>query len=215
MIVSTKPVEAGLVSSLARPGGNVTGVYAEPDESLNGKRLGLLKQAFPRASRVAFLHDARVNSMSGGITAETTAAARSLGIELLPFGVDTHEELHRALEAALARGANALFVDTSLSAAARDHAAFHDFADSHNLPAMYTYANAVTTGGLMFYGYDSAENYRIAADYADRILRGADPGALPVQAAKKFLLTINLKAARRIGLTIPAALLAQADNVID
>ena len=215
MIVSTKPVEAGLVSSLARPGGNVTGMYAEPDASLNGKRLELLKQAFPKAARVAFLHDARVNSMTGGITPDTAAAAKALGIELLPFGVDTHEQLRKALDAAVARGANALFVDTSLSASSRDQSAFHDFAERHKLPAIHTYANAVTTGGLMFYGNDSSEYYRLAADYIDRILRGANPGDLPVQQATRYLLTINLKAAARIGLVIPAALLAQADRVLE
>jgi putative ABC transport system substrate-binding protein len=214
MIVSTQPVAAGLVSSLARPGANVTGMYAEPDASLNGKRLALLKQAFPGAARVAFLHDGRVNSMTGGITAETAAAAKALGIELLPFGVDTQQQLRDALDKALALGANALFVDTSLSAASRDQAAFHEFAQRHKLPAMHTYANAVTTGGLMFYGTDSSENYRLAADYIDRILRGANPGELPVQLATKYLLTLNLEAARRIGLTVPRALLGQADQII-
>jgi len=215
MMVSTRPVDAGLVASIARPGGNVTGMYSEPDASLNGKRLALLKQAAPGISRVAFLHDEKVNSMSGGITPETEAAAKALGLVLLPFGVDTQQQLEGALMAAIAQGANALFVDTSLAAAFGDQRAFHALAERHKLPALHTYANAVTTGGLMFYGNDSAETYRRSAYFLDRILRGSKPADLPVQQATTYILTLNMKAAKAIGLTIPAALVVQADRVIE
>lgn len=214
MMISTAPVNAGFVASLATPGGNVTGLYSEPDTSLNGKRLELLKRTAPQTTRVAFLSDGRVNSMSGGVTPETRRAADALGLVLLPFGVDTHDQLRAAFRDALEQRADALLVDTSLAAAFRDQEAFHAFAQRHRLPAMHTYANAVTTGGLMFYGNDSSETYRLSAWYIDRILRGANPGKLPVQQATRYLLTINLKAARRIGLVIPAEVLAQADRVI-
>lgn len=215
MMISTAPVKAGLVASLTTPGGNVTGLYSEPDATLNGKRLELLKRAAPQTMRVAFLSDGRVNSMSGGVTPETRRAADALGLVLLPFGVDTHDQLQAAFRDALNERADALLVDTSLSAAFRDQEAFHAFAQRHRLPVMHTYVNAVTTGGLMFYGTDSSETYRLSAWYIDRILRGARPGELPVQQATKYLLVINLRAARAIGLTIPPDLLVQADRVLD
>lgn len=215
MMFSTAPVKAGLVASLTRPGGNVTGLYAEPDASLNGKRLELLKRAAPQTTRVAFLSDGRVTSLSGGVTPETRRAADALGLVLLPFGVDTHDQLQAAFRDALEQRADALLIDTSLSAASHDQGAFHAFAQRHHLPVMHTYPNAVTTGGLMYYGNDSSETYRLSAWYIDRILRGAQPGELPVQQATKYLLVINMRAARAIGITFPPDVLVQADRVLD
>jgi putative ABC transport system substrate-binding protein len=215
MMVSTTPVEAGLIASLSHPGGNVTGLSGEPAADLNGKRLALLKQAAPQVTRVAFLHDTRTNSMSGGITPFTEAAARSLGITLLPYGVDSMPDLERAISDAIRQGANAVFVDTSLSAAEKDQPAFHRLAERHKLPAMHTYGNAVTTGGLMFYGTASGLYYRRAAFYIDRILRGAKPAEMPVEQPSTYELIVNLKAARAIGLAVPAAIRGQADKLIE
>ena len=215
MILSTAPVEAGLVSSLARPGGNVTGLLGEAADDLNGKRLALLKQAAPRVTKVAFLLDTRTNTMTGGITPPTQMAARNLGITLMPYRVDSMADLERAVAEAVREGANGLFVDTSLSAPEKDQPAFHRLAERYKLPAMHTYGNAVTTGGLMFYGIAAGLFYRRSAFYIDRILRGSRPADLPVEQPSSFELTINLRAARAIGLAIPESIRAQADKVVD
>ena len=215
MMISTAPVESGLVASLARPGGNVTGFSTEAATDLNGKRLELLKQAAPQVTRVAFLHDTRINPMSGGITPVTEAAAWKLGIALLRYGVDTLPDLERALEEAVRQGANGVFVDTSLSAPEKNQSAFHRLAERYKLPVMHTYLNAVATGGLMYYGPAQGVDYRGVASFIDRILRGARPAEMPVEQPSSYELVINLKAARAIGLSVPESLLAQANRTMD
>jgi putative tryptophan/tyrosine transport system substrate-binding protein len=213
MITSTGPVESGLVATLAKPGGNVTGIAGENSVELNGKRLALLKQVSPQTTRVAFIQDRSSNSMTGGATAETHAAAAKLGIRLLPYKIDSHIELEAAVADAVRHGANGMFVDTSLSAATADQAAFHALARRHRLATMHTYANAVTSGGLMFYGTKPGEQYRRAAFYIHRILAGGRPSDMPVEQPSALQLILNLQAARDIGLEIPAQMLAIADEV--
>jgi putative tryptophan/tyrosine transport system substrate-binding protein len=213
MLVSTLPVESGLVASLSRPGGNVTGMVYEA-ANLNAKRLAILKEAAPRVARVAFLHDGDHKTMSGGITEETRAAARLLGMTLLPYGVDTPAELERAMLDAVRNGADAVFVDTSLSAAAKDQPAFHALAERHRLPMMHTYANAVQTGGLMYYGPARGYVFRRGAAYIDRILRGGKPANMPLEQTSSYELIVNLKAAKAIDLPVPPGLIGQADELI-
>ena len=220
MINSTAPVEAGLVASLVRPGGNVTGLFSEAASDLDGKRLEILKQLAPRISRVAFLldrevlDDQRPGSVNTFAMSELRTAARRLGVTLLPFGVDTVEDLQAAIRLAMRQGADALLVRASLSAAQKDQPAFHSLAERHKLPAMYSFLNAVRSGGLVCYGRDPSELYGRAAVFIDRILKGGKPAEMPVEQPDRYRLTINLKAARAIGLEIPQSLLVQADEVI-
>lgn len=214
MLVSTAPVAAGFVASATRPGGNVTGMVFQDAPELNGKRLALLKEAAPGTSKVAVLLD-RTGGMTGGVSRETAEAARNLGLVLLPYAVDNQGELEASVRDAAARGANALFVDTSLAAAAKDQPAFHALAARYRLPALYTYALAVQSGGLLFYGPKPGELYRRTAHYIDRILRGARPAEMPIEQPRVYALHVNRKAAAAIGLELPPSLLAQADEVVD
>lgn len=213
-IVSTAPVEAGFAKSLTRPGGNITGLVFEIDPEVNGKRLALLKEIAPWISTIAFLHD-RDGGMTGGIDGQTEAAVRRLGLALLRYRVDRVDDLERSVADAVTRGAGALLVDTSVAAPAGHHANFHALAERHRLPALYTYAQAVLSGGLMFYGPKRGELYVRSAYYIDRILRGSKPGELPFEQPRTYELIVNRRAAAAIGLRPPASLLAQADEVID
>lgn len=213
MLVSHRPVEEGLVASLSHPGGNVTGMVLDAAD-LNAKRLALLKEAAPAVARVAYLHDGNIAPMTGGLTAQMREAALSLGISLLPYSVDTHAELEKAIADAVRKGAKAVFVDTSLSAAAKDQPAFHALAERHRLPMLHAYPSAVKTGGLMYYGADLGPIYRRAAGYVDRILRGGRPADMPVEQSSSYELIVNLNAAKAIGLALPPAFIAQASQVI-
>jgi putative tryptophan/tyrosine transport system substrate-binding protein len=217
MLGSTMPVESGLVASLARPGGNVTGVMEPPAADLTGKRLEILQQAAPRISRVAFLHDSLSPAGGSGYAAITAAeaAAGKLGLTLLPYPVATAEQLQEAVRSAVEKGANAIFVNASFGAAPREHPALRAMSERYKLPTMYRLENAVGNGvGLMAYGSDGAELYRRACALVDRILRGGNPAEMPVEQVNRYRLVINLKEAKAIGLTIPQSLLAQADEII-
>jgi putative ABC transport system substrate-binding protein len=205
------PVEDGLVSSLARPGGNVTGLALLSAE-LDGKKLELLKEAVPKVTRVAFLWT--VGSARGDLRfREAEDAAKTLGLRLQSLGVTGSEDFDRVFEAAKNAGAQAL---TSVPSPFlfTHRAQIFDFVTKNRLPAMYSTGDFVAAGGLMSYGPDLLDNWRRAAIYVDKILRGTKPADLPVEQPRKFELLINLKAAKQIGLTIPPNVLARADRVI-
>jgi putative tryptophan/tyrosine transport system substrate-binding protein len=205
------PVGSGLVSSLARPGGNITGLsLMAPD--LNGKRLELLKEAFPKVARVAFLW------VAGGTTGnlpltEMEAPAKALGVKLQSLEVRSLDDFDGAFARAKREGAQALITYPHPLIATQQRQVL-DFAAKNRLPAMYPSSENVEAGGLMSYGPNGADLYRRAADYVDKILKGAKPADLPVEQPKKFEFIVNLKTAEQIGLTIPPKVLAQADKVI-
>lgn len=203
------PVNEGLVESFARPGGNATGV-ASP---LNDKRLELLREAYPALKRVAFLF---IPDSIGGLSQLEgfKAAADGMRIELLPIAVRTEAELGPAIEAAAQLRAEGLTHHSSpfFRSQARQIAAL---AAMYRLPTISDDSNTVESGGLMSYGIDWRARARRIAGYVDRILKGANPGDLPIEQPTHFELWINLRTARALGLTIPPALLARADRIIE
>jgi putative ABC transport system substrate-binding protein len=206
------PVGSGIVASLARPGGNVTGLSLL-DAELDGKRIELLKDAVPHLTRLAILWSANDPGMTLAFGRVETAA-KALGFALQNLAVREPAEFPRAFEAAGAGRAEALFV-TAQPFTNQHRAQILDLVAKHRLPAIYTLRGFVDAGGLMSYGPSQADQYRRAATYVDRILKGARPADLPVEQPTKFELVINLKTARALGLTIPAGLLQRADQVID
>ena len=205
------PVGTGLVSSLARPGGNITGLsLMAPD--LDGKRLELLKEAFPKVVRVAFLW--RPGGTRGNLPlTEMEAAAKALGLKLLSLDVRSLDDFEGAFARAKKERAQALITTTGGLINTQQRRVL-DFAAKNRLPAIYHYSEFVEAGGLMSYGPDNTDLWRRAATYVDKILKGAKPAELPVEQPKKFEFIINLKAAKQIGLTIPQNVLARADRVI-
>jgi putative tryptophan/tyrosine transport system substrate-binding protein len=211
MTVVSDPVESGLVGSLARPGGNVTGLsLMHPD--LSGKRLELLKEVIPKLSRVAVLSNLS-NPIIPPLLRETEAAARALGVQLQVVEVRGPTELDSAFSVITRDRAGALVVlpDGIFQNERRRIAAL---AAKGRLPAMYAWREAVDAGGLMAYGASLPDIFRRAAVYVDKILKGTKPADLPVEQPTKFELVINLNAAKQIGLTIRPNVLARADKVI-
>jgi putative ABC transport system substrate-binding protein len=208
----TDPVGAGFVASLARPGGNATG-FTLFEFGVSAKWLELLKQMAPRLTRVAVLRDPS-SSTGIGQFAAMQGVAPALGVELSPIGVSDPGEIERTM-AEFARGSNGglILVPTAQTLIHRE--LIITLAARHQLPTIYPYRYFVTAGGLMCYGPDEIEQYRRAAGYIDRILKGEKPADLPVQAATKYELVINLKTAKALGLEVPATLLATADEVIE
>jgi len=206
------PVGAGLVASLARPGGNTTG-FAAFEYGLSVKWLELLKQVAPRVTRVAVLRDS-LTPVGIGQLAAIQGVAPSFGVELTPLVVRDPDEIGPAV-AAFARGPNDGLIVTigTLTDAHRD--AIGELAARHRLPAVYPFPFFVRSGGLMSYGSDIIDSFRRAAGYVDRILKGEKPSDLPVQQSTKIDLAINLKAAKALGLTVPDSLLARAAEVIE
>ena len=204
------PVEAGLVESLARPGGNVTGI-TNINRELIGKRLELLKETVPKLARVAFLYDpARINDLR---MKEVQTAARPLILTIKFAEVRGTEGFETAFAALTKERPDGLQVGGGpLMFANQKRIA--GFALKSRLPSVYIYREAVDAGGLMYYGADVADNYRRVATYVDRILKGAKPADLPVEQPTKFELVINLKTAKQIGVTIPNSVLAKTDKVI-
>ncbi|MGH6892921.1 MAG: ABC transporter substrate-binding protein [Dongiaceae bacterium] len=198
------------VASLPRPGGNVTGVSILASE-LNVKRLGLLKEAIPRASRVAILWHSAGEALD---LSNMTASARSLGVELMAFEVRGMEDLDGAFKEAVQWRANAvnLLASPQLHALSRT---IIDLAARHRLPTIYQWGEAAAAGGLMAYGPTVPDMYRALFELLGRILKGAKPADLPVQQPTKFELAINLKTAKALGLTIPPSILLRADRVIE
>jgi putative ABC transport system substrate-binding protein len=211
MITSGDPVAVGLVASLARPGGNVTGLTFQAPQ-LSGKRLELLKEAASQTTRVAVLWNA-TNPAAAGFLGETEAAAHALGLQLHAVEVRSPADLDRAFEAIASAQPSALITlaDGMLLDNRRRIVAF---AAQRRLPALFPDRDFAEAGGLMTYGPNLAANFRRAAYYVDRILKGAQPADLPVEQPMKLELIINLKTAEALGLTLPPTLLFQADEVI-
>jgi len=205
------PVTLGLVESLARPGGNVTG-FAQIASTLAGKRLELLNATVPKLSRVAVLWDPQ-NTGSAQIWEESQPRAKELGLQLHSFKINSAEKLESDFKEAVKAGSGALAV-TSGAVIASIRTQIIRLAAKSRLPAIYLRANWVAEGGLMSYGPDEIEPYQRVAYYVDKILKGAKPADLPVEQPTKFELVINLKTAREIGLKIPQNVLARADRVI-
>jgi putative tryptophan/tyrosine transport system substrate-binding protein len=206
------PVKSGLVSSLSRPGGNVTGLSFKVDE-LSGQRLALLKEAFPNVSRVAVLWY-EPNPGSDIAVGAIKAASRELGFELLFLPVHGQGELIAAFQAATHGRAEALIVIEDV-VATRHRVEILNLAATHALAVVSQYRAFAEAGALLAYGPSTSAMYRRAAYYVDRILKGANAGDLPVEQPTKFDLVINLKTAKALGVTIPPTLLERADEVIE
>ena len=206
------PVGAGFVDSLARPGGNATG-FMNFEFSIGGKWLELLKEIAPRVTRAAVVRDAAVASGIGQFGA-IQSVAPSFGVELSPVNVRDAAEIERAV-AAFARSPNGGLIVTGSAPAIAHRDMIIMIAARHKLPAVYNARNFVVAGGLTSYGPDFIDQFRRAAGYVDRILKGEKPADLPVQAPTKYEMAINLKTAKALGLTVPPTLLARADEVIE
>ena len=206
------PVGGGFVDSLSRPGGNATG-FMQFEYSLSGKWLELLKQIGPAVTRAAVLRDAALTSGIGQF-AVIQSVAPSVGVEVSPVNVRDPGEIERAI-AAFARSPNGGLVVTSSALAVRHRELIIALAARHKLPAVYYRRYFVASGGLVSYGYDLPDQYRRAAGYVDRILKGENPANLPVQAPTKYETVINLKTAKALGRDMPPTLLARADEVIE
>ena len=212
MPAASDPVGAGFVASLARPGGNITGLTGYSPE-LNGKRLEILKEAFPKLSRVALLLSPNFPGSTLDLK-ETESAARALGLRMQPLEVRDDSDIDRSFKAMIKERADALTMFPGHPVLFVNRKKIVELAANHRLPTMYSLIEFVEAGGLMFYGPDLLVGYRRAADYVDKILKGAKPAELPVEQPTKFDLVINLKTAKQIGLTIPPNVLARADRVI-
>ena len=210
--IASDPVGAGLVESLARPGGNATG-FMSFEYPLSGKWLELLKDIAPGVTRVAVLQDP---TQGGGSSAFAViqAAAPSLGVEVTPVNLRDAPEIERTL-ADFARTSNGGLIVTGSALSNVHHKLIITLAARHKLPAIYFERSFSAGGGLISYGSDYIDHYRRAAGYVDRILKGEKPANLPVQAPTKYELVINLKTAKTLGLEVPPTLLARADEVIE
>jgi ABC-type uncharacterized transport system substrate-binding protein len=207
------PVALGLVDSFARPGRNVTGFLLSSDAGMVTKRLELLLEAVPGVSRIGVLL-APDYATADGTLKWISPAARGLGVDIGVFEVQSDAELETAFATAVRDGMQALYVSEAPHLLTR-RAEIAAKVASVRLPAMYSFREYVQSGGLMSYGSDLPDLYRRAAAYVDKVLNGASPGELPLQSAEKFELVINLKTANALGLTIPPALMARADDVIE
>jgi putative ABC transport system substrate-binding protein len=206
------PVGAGFVESLSRPGGNLTG-FTNFEFGISAKWLELLKEIAPGVTRAAVLRDAGSAAGSGQLGA-IQAVAPSFRVELRPVDVRDTAEIERAI-AAFARSENGALIVTGSGFAVSYRNLIVALAARHKLPAVYWDRAPVVGGGLVSYGADLIDQYRQAAGYVDRILKGEKPADLPVQMPTKYALVINLKTAKALGLTVPPALLARADEVIE
>jgi putative tryptophan/tyrosine transport system substrate-binding protein len=208
----TDPVEAGLVESLARPGGNVTGLTNLTRE-LGGKRLELLKEAVPKLARVAVLYEPASPPTLREVKEILPVPVRELGLALQPWEVRNADGFEKVFAALNKDRPDGLYVPASALLAANQKRIV-GFALKSRLPSVFGNREAVDSGGLMYYGADQADIYRRVAYYVDRILKGTKPADLPVEQPTKFELMINLKTAKQIGVTIPQSLLYRADKVI-
>jgi putative ABC transport system substrate-binding protein len=208
----TDPVGGSLVVSLARPGGNATG-FVTTEFGFSGKWLELLKELAPKVTRVAVLRSSAVASQTG-LFGGIQSAALPLGVELRPIDTRDASEIERAV-AAFAGEPNGGLIAASGSGVLLHRELIVALAARHGLPAVYAYRSHVMSGGLASYGPDSVDQFRRAAQYVDRILKGEKPADLPVQAPTKYELVINLKTAKALGLEVPPMLLARADEVIE
>jgi putative ABC transport system substrate-binding protein len=207
------PVKTGLIESLARPGGNVTGLTTLGRE-LGGKRLELLKEAVPKLARVAVLYDPAMPDTARDVKEDLPVAARALRLTIRFSEVRNADDFEKVLAALNKARADGLYVAGGGPLMLANEKRIVGFALKSRLPSMYVNREAVDAGGLMSYGADRADSYRRVAYYVDRILKGAKPADLPVEQPTKFELVINLKTAKQIGLTIPQSVLYRADKVI-
>ena len=206
------PVRAGLVESLARPGGNVTGI-TNVHEELTGKQLELFKEAVPKLARVAFLYDPASPANLRRAKELLPAAARGLGLTVRAWEVRAADEFEIVFAAISKERPNGLLVSPGPLTFANGNR-IASFAIKNRLPSMYGRRQAVEAGGFISYGADITDSYRRVAIYVDRILKGTKPADLPIEQPKKFELVLNLKTAKQIGLTIPPTVLLRADRVI-
>jgi putative ABC transport system substrate-binding protein len=208
----TDPVNRGLVANLVRPHGNMTG-FLQFEFVICGKWLELIKQLAPRVSRVAVLRDPSQFSGNGQMAA-IQSAVPALGIELTPVDMREADAIERGLKA-FAQGANQGIIVTGTAKAEIHRRLIMDLAARYRWPAVYPYRVYVAEGGLISYGPNVLDEFRRAAGYVDRILKGEKPSHLPVQAPTKYELVINVKTAKALGLDVPPSLLARADEVIE
>jgi putative tryptophan/tyrosine transport system substrate-binding protein len=207
------PVKTGLIESLARPGGNVTGITTLGRE-LGGKRLELFKEAVSKLARVAVLYDPAIRDTARDVKEDLPVAARALRLTIRFWEVQNADDFEKVLAALNKERADGLYVAGGGPLMLANEKRIVGFALKSRLPSMYVSREAVDAGGLMSYGADRADSYRRVAYYVDRILKGAKPADLPVEQPTKFELVINLKTAKQIGLTIPQSVLYRADKVI-
>jgi putative ABC transport system substrate-binding protein len=213
-VIMGDPVRDGLVASLARPGGNTTGVCGGISREITGKRLELLKEAVPAVTRVAVLANP-ANYPSTALQLQATqVAAQALGVQLQVVEIRSPDEFESAFAAMTKAGADALFVLTDTLLFERHASDIVALAQQRRLPAMYPWSMYTDAGGLMFYNMSNTDAYRRGATYVDKILKGAKPADLPVEQPMKFELVINLKTAKALRLTIPPTLLFLADEVL-
>jgi len=210
--LAANPIEAGFITSLARPGGNITGM-TEMASQLSGKRLELIKASVPDLTRVAFLWNPP-NPASAPLLKELEAAAPRLEVKLQRLEVRVPEDLEGAFKAAVRQRAGALYVPGDPLTTNRPQV-IADLALTHRLPTISDYGGLPRAGGLLSYGPDLVDSYRRAAAFVDKILKGANPGELPMEQPTKFDLVVNQKTARFLGLTIPQSVLQQATQVIE
>jgi len=212
-VVVSDPIGSGFVASFARPGGNVTG-FTNIEPTMASKWLELLKEIAPRVNRVAFLFNPATAPYAEFYLSPFKAAAASVAMEAIPTPVRNTSELESAI-AGQARTPNGGLVVMTDSFLVAHRAEITALAARYRLPAVYPFRDFIESGGLLFYGNDLLDNFQRAATYADRILKGATPNELPVQAPVKFELVINLKTAKALGITIPRSLLLRAHQVIE
>jgi putative ABC transport system substrate-binding protein len=213
MATSADPVGAGLVASLARPGGNITGMSQDVGLEVLVKTMQLLKEAIPRSSQVAILLDPR-NPPNASALALLQKAAPNLALTLHPFEIRSPADIEQAFAAMTRKAVDALLVLPN--PVTITHLKLQvDLAAEHKVPAMYWWRELTNLGGLMSYGVDFTDQWRRAAGYVDRILKGAKPAELPIEQPTKFELVINLKTAKTLGVAIPRSLLVQADEIIE
>jgi len=212
MSLAADPVEFGLVESLARPGGNVTGITTISRE-LGGKRLELLKEVVPKLARVAVLYDPAVKASVIEVKDDLPVAARTLRLAIQPREIQSEDSFERVFAALNKERPDGLYM-TAGRLMNSNQKRILDFALKSRLPSVYSNIEPVNAGGLMYYGADAADSYRRVVYYVDRILKGAKPADLPVEQPTKFEFVINLKTAKQIGLTIPQSVLYRADKVI-
>ena len=211
-VIVPDPVGAGYVNSLARPGGNVTG-FSLFDYNIGGKWLDLLKQVAPGVTRVGVLRDPAISGGLGQYGAVQSASS-SFGVETSPINMRDATEIERAI-AAFATSSGGGLIVTGSPLAFLHGGLIVTLAARHKLPTIYNERSFVANGGLISYGPDFVDQYRLAAAYVDRILKGEKPADLPVQAPTKYELAINLKTAKTLGLTVPNTLIGRADEVIE
>jgi putative ABC transport system substrate-binding protein len=211
-VVVSDPIGSGFVASFPRPGGNVTG-FTNIEPTMASKWLELLKEVAPRVARVAFLFNPSTAPYAGYYLSPFKVAAAALALEAIAAPVHNTSELESAI-AAQARAPNGGLVVMTDSFLVTHRAEITTLAARYHLPAIYPFRDFVEVGGLLSYGNDLLDNFHRAATYADRILKGATPNELPVQAPVKFEMIINLRTAKALGLTIPPSLLVRADEII-